>query len=435
MAILGRVGALQWAQLVRQLGVLASAVLLARTGLSVSYIGRYELLQYLTALLSAAWISGLTQALLTLWPVVNASDQKNLLSWVVVTYSLFSLLVAAVVGFMPASLLEWLSGQPTLHYRWWFALFLLGYLPSLLFEYILFLHGRYQSVVLYSTLNALGWMLCLVIPPALGYSFSLSFRLLSALAMLRLLQLWVYTGRHAQFGHLPRALMRKWLIIAAPITGYALLGIVNLSVDSWWIGQLYEGDSAMLAIYRYGAREIPLATALTAAAGAALLPQLSGALHETLPMVRQQSAKLCHQFYPLAILLTATSSYWYPRVFGEAFAESAIIFNCFVLIGASRVVLSLALVTATQMHGLMLRAALISLLIHVVLSGWLGSQWGAVGIAAGTAISFMAEKAMLTYFVYQRHGIKPGAFLHLPVWTAYTAALLFAFAMSSYTLW
>ena len=432
MAILGQVGALQWAQLVRQLGVLASAVLLARTGLSASHIGRYELLQYLTALLSAAWISGLMQALLTLWPKVSTTDQRKLLAWVVVTYSILSLLVAAMVGWMPARLLHWLSGQDTLHYRGWFALFLLGYLPSLLFEYILFLQGRYRSVVLYSTLNALGWLCCLVVPPALGYPFAMSFTLLYMLATFRLLQLWVFTVRQATFGQFPRALVGQWLTIAAPITGYALLGIVNMSVDSWWIGQLYTGDTAMLAVYRYGAREIPLATALTAAAGAALLPRLSAALHETLPLVRQQSARLCHQFFPLAIVLTATSSYWYPRVFGAAFTESALIFNCFVLIGTSRVVLSLALVTATQLHGLMLRAALASLLLHIALSGWLGSLWGPVGVAAGTAISFVAEKAMLTYYVYQRHGIRPGAFLHLPVWTAYTAALLLAFAVSSY---
>lgn len=432
MAILGQVGALQWAQLVRQLGVLATAVLLARTGLPASHIGRYELLQYLTALLSAAWISGLTQGLLTLWPKVSAVEQKNLLSWVVVSYSILSLLVAVVIGLMPSRLLQWLSGQEILHYQRWFALFLVGYLPSLLFEYVLFLHGRYRSVVLYSTLNALGWLACLVLPPAMGYTFSLSFQLLAMLASFRLLQLWIYTSRHAQLGNLRWDLLRRWLTIAAPITGYALLGIINLSVDSWWIGQLYAGDTAMLAVYRYGAREIPLATALTAAAGAALLPQLSGALHETLPLVRRQSAKLCHQFYPLAILLTATSAYWYPWVFGAAFAESAVIFNYFVLIGGSRVVLSLALVTATQMHGPMLRAALISLLLHVVLSGWLGSYWGAVGIAAGTTISFVAEKAMLTYFVYQKHGIKPGAFLHLPVWTAYTVTLLLAFILSSY---
>ena len=430
MAILGQVGALQWAQLVRQLGVLATAVLLAHTGLPASHIGRYELLQYLTALLSAAWISGLTQGLLTLWPKVSAVEQKNLLSWVVVSYSILSLLVAVVIGLMPSRLLQWLSGQEILHYQRWFALFLVGYLPSLLFEYVLFLHGRYRSVVLYSTLNALGWLACLVLPPAMGYSFSLSFQLLAMLASFRLLQLWIYTSRHAQLGNLRWDLLRRWLTIAAPITGYALLGIINLSVDSWWIGQLYAGDTAMLAVYRYGAREIPLATALTAAAGAALLPQLSGALHETLPLVRRQSAKLCHQFYPLAILLTATSAYWYPWVFGAAFAESAVIFNYFVLIGGSRVVLSLALVTATQMHGPMLRAALISLFMHIALSGWLGSHWGAVGVAAGTTISFIAEKAMLTYFVYQKQGIRPGAYLHLPVWTAYTAALLLAFAVS-----
>ncbi len=430
MAILGQVGALQWAQLVRQLGVLATAVLLAHTGLPASHIGRYELLQYLTALLSAAWISGLTQGLLTLWPKVSAVEQKNLLSWVVVSYSILSLLVAVVIGLMPSRLLQWLSGQEILHYQRWFALFLVGYLPSLLFEYVLFLHGRYRSVVLYSTLNALGWLACLVLPPAMGYSFSLSFQLLAMLASFRLLQLWIYTSRHVQLGNLRWDLLRRWLTIAAPITGYALLGIINLSVDSWWIGQLYAGDTAMLAVYRYGAREIPLATALTAAAGAALLPQLSGALHETLPLVRRQSAKLCHQFYPLAILLTATSAYWYPWVFGAAFAESAVIFNYFVLIGGSRVVLSLALVTATQMHGPMLRAALISLFMHIALSGWLGSHWGAVGVAAGTTISFIAEKAMLTYFVYQKQGIRPGAYLHLPVWTAYTAALLLAFAVS-----
>lgn len=430
MAILGQVGALQWAQLVRQLGVLATAVLLAHTGLPASHIGRYELLQYLTALLSAAWISGLTQGLLTLWPKVSAVEQKNLLSWVVVSYSILSLLVAVVIGLMPSRLLQWLSGQEILHYQRWFALFLVGYLPSLLFEYVLFLHGRYRSVVLYSTLNALGWLACLVLPPAMGYSFSLSFQLLAMLASFRLLQLWIYTSRHVQLGNLRWDLLRRWLTIAAPITGYALLGIINLSVDSWWIGQLYAGDTAMLAVYRYGAREIPLATALTAAAGAALLPQLSGALHETLPLVRRQSAKLCHQFYPLAILLTATSAYWYPWVFGAAFAESAVIFNYFVLIGGSRVVLSLALVTATQMHGPMLRTALISLFMHIALSGWLGSHWGAVGVAAGTTISFIAEKAMLTYFVYQKQGIRPGAYLHLPVWTAYTAALLLAFAVS-----
>lgn len=430
-AALSEVQAMQWSQLIRQGGMVLAAILLAQSGLSQAEIGRYELLQYLGALLSAAWVGGFIQGLLaTHARLADPPRQRGL--WLVAAgaFTGFALLTALIVAFGPPFLLRALSGQGHPAYRHWFALLLLGQLPALLHEYFYLLQGRARAIFFYSSLNSFAVLACTVLPPWLGLRFEFSFQALAAWSLLRFVWLWAFVLYHAaplrsQWPHLPAA-WRAWLTPSLPLAAYALLALLNQSIDFWWVGRLFPGQETTFALYRYGARELPIAPALAAALASALLPRLTADLHAALPELRRQAARLCHLFYPPAILLAVASPWWFTALFTEAFAQSRPIFNLFILIGAGRMVFSLTIAIALGENRAALRAAGWSIAAHLILSGLLALPLGLTGIALGALLAYLLEKAYLVLLLHRKYGIRPSQYIPLRLWLGYTLALAIA---------
>lgn len=421
--VLSETHAMQWAQLVRQGGVILAAVLLAHSGLPALEIGSYEQLQYLGALLSSAWINGLIQGLLSYQGGLPAAARDRL---VVAASALFSLLSAGLCLLLlwgPAGLLELLTGQREPAYLVWFAIFLLGHIPASLQEYLYLLYHQPRVIFFYSSLQALAMLLCVVLPPFLGLPFVVSFQCLAVLGLFRLLWLWLFLGQRLSL-RWDSTEWKGWLRLSGPLVAYAALALVNQYVDSWWVGQFYEGDETQFALYRYGARELPFATALSAGLGAAMLPLLSSNLEEGLGELKRQSQRLFHLFFPLAIVLTLFSGWWFPWVFGDVFGQSVLIFNLFMLIGISRMVFSLTLVVALRANAVALRAVLFSLALHVMLSVGLAYPLGLTGIALGTVLAFTAEKIYLMVYLWRKHQLPPGRYTDLKTLLLYTGLLV-----------
>lgn len=424
--VLSETHAMQWAQLVRQGGVILAAVLLAHSGLPALEIGSYEQLQYLGALLSSAWVNGLIQGLLSYQGGLSAAARDRL---VVAASALFSLLAAGLCLLLlwsPGVLLELLTGQREPAYLVWFAIFLLGQIPSTLQEYLYLLYHQPRAIFFYSSIQALALLLCVVLPPFLELPFVVSFQCLAVLGLFRLLWLWLFLGQRLSL-RWDGTEWKGWLRLSGPLVAYAALGLVNQYVDSWWVGQFYEGDKTQFALYRYGARELPFATALSAGLGAAMLPLLSSNLEEGLGELKRQSQRLLHLFFPLAIVLTLFSGWWFPWVFGDVFGQSVLIFNLFMLIGISRMVFSLTLVVALRANAAALRAVLFSLALHVMLSVSLAYPLGLTGIALGTVLAFTAEKIYLMVYLWRKHHLPPGRYTDLKTLLLYTGLLLASF--------
>ncbi len=424
-------GALQWFYLMRQGGAILTGILLAQFGLPAGQIGVYEILQYIGILVSAFWVTGLSQALLSYFPTLGETEQRRLTGSAYLLFTGLSALLFAGLWLGKDIAILTLASRPGLPYYELFLLWQLFNLPAFLIENIYLLHKKAALIFGFGMLSFGGQIAVVLIPVALGADFSWSFYGLIALGALKFVWLSVLvwqSGRLVWDG----TLLRKWTRIAWPLALYALIGGLVNSFSFWLVGYLYRDDEATFAVFRYGAREFPLVVALTNGLGTAMIPALAGNLQNGLAQLKMRSLRQFHLLFPLSILLMLTSQYFFPIVFTKAFSESAVIFNAFLLVTISRVLFPRSVLMALQSNKIALLSSVIELIFIILLSLILAQYFGLTGIAMGTVLGATLEKVILSVYLHRRFGISIKQYTDLRWWAGYSAGLVVAFG---YSVW
>lgn len=415
----------------RQGATLLVAILLTKTGLSTGQIGTYEMLLYLGALVSVFWTQGLIQGLLSEYPRLDRREQRQFVTNAYGLFLVLGILISLSMIAGKAWLLPVLSGQRQLDYYELFFIYLGLNLPPFLLENFFLLWRRPKLNFFYGLISFLPLVLVIVVPPWMGWDFVYSFYGLIGLAAVRHLYLLYFITTAGSWRFRPD-LLRKWWWLSLPLILYALLGGVNLSFDSWLVGQYFRGDEIQFAIFRYGARELPFAMGLAAALGTALVPRVAGQLEAALGEIRSKSRKLFHLLFPVSILLMLTSGWLYPLVFNTDFRESVEIFNIFLLVIISRLIFSRTILVGLQDNRVILLISLIELLANIVLSWWMIRWLGLPGVAWGTLLALTLEKVLITAYVYYRYRIGWQRYTDLRWLGGYSFLLLAAYWYVSY---
>lgn len=421
--------ALQLFQLLRQGGLILIAVALAKSYLSETEVGAYEMLTYVAYLLTFFWVSGAMQALLSYYPGRSKEEQGQLL---VHSFGLFSLLsggVALLIWLFPSPVLELLVQRSSLPYLSFFLLFVATNIPASLQEHFYLLADRARAIVYYGGLSATAQLLAVALPPLLGQDFSLSFQLLALVAVFKWLWLLLYVVRHGRWQWRPQ-LLQGWWILAWPLGLYALLGAINISVGPWMVSYFYEGDQAQFAIYRYGARELPLLSALTGALSSALIPAIAATLSTGLMQLRKETSQLQHLLFPLTIILLLTAPYWFTLVFSDKYAAAVSLFQTFLLLTPAHLIFARTILVARQDTQWIPLLAAVGIVLHVSACLLLAPHFGLRGIAIGSVLAFSAEKLILILFVKKKHGLSWLAYTEWRWWLGYSLALLLAYGWS-----
>ena len=197
---------------------------------------------------------------------------------------------------------------------------------------------------------------------------------------------------------------------------------VMLLFDNWLVGWHFR-DAAIFAIYRYGAREFPLATALVSALGTAVIPRLAvspaAGFAETKAKVRQ----LMHLLFPVTMALMCTSRWLFPLVFNPDFVASAALFNIYLLTLASRVLLPASIVLSKGDSRSIFRISLVEMGVKLVLGYFFIQWWGLPGLAWSVVLSYWVEKLGLVYILEYKHGVRTSSWLDLRWYFGYVLAL------------
>ncbi len=424
--------ALQWFFLMRQGSAILTGVLLVQFGLPVADVGAYEILQYIGFLFSVFWVTGLSQALLSYFPTLAAEQQRRLIGSAYLVFTGVSTLLFVLLWVSEGITVPLLASRPTLP---WYHLFLwwqLFNLPAYLIENIYLLHRKANAIFWFGVGSFGLQLLAVLVPVAMGAGLVWSFYSLIALGVLKFVWLSSVVWQHGQLVW-EQSLVRKWVHIAWPLALYSILGSILVSFSFWLVGYLYSDDEATFAIFRYGAREFPLVIALTNGLSAAMIPVLAKDLQAGLPELKARSLRLFHLLFPLSILLMLTSGYIFPLVFSETFAESALVFNAFLLITVTRVLFPRAVLMALQSNRIGLISSLTELVILIAASTLLAPWFGLTGIALGAALSNSMEKVILCTYLHRRFGIALSQYADLKWWAGYSVALVAAFLWS--VLW
>ena len=401
--------------------VLLTSVLLAKSGLSTADIGSYELLLYLGSIVAFFWVNGLLQGIPPLYERLEKQERQAFIFNVFLVFCSLSIGVFAVLFWGERWITPLLTGQTALPGYQLFCCYLLLHLPTFPVEYIYLLHERPRHIVVWGAVSFGLSVVALFVPIALGYGLCGGLAALVGWSALR----WLWTARLAlRYGHrgLRIDLWKRYFRFSWPLILNVLVGNFVLLFDNWLVGWYYR-DEAVFAIFRYGSRELPLATALATALGMAMIPRLTAAPAAGLAELKGKTRRLMHLLFPVTIGLMFASGWLFPRVFNAGFAASVPLFNIYLLLTASRVLLPNAIVLAQGQPGVIFRIGLAELAVKIGLGFLLIAWFGLVGLAWSAVLAFWVEKLGLIWYLEKKAQVRTSDWLDLRWYGGYVLAL------------
>ncbi|NJO87161.1 MAG: hypothetical protein HC821_03925 [Lewinella sp.] len=409
----------QFAQALRPLLLLALALLLPRLGVGAQEIGQWEQLQYLSYLLSTAWLTGLAQAYL---PRAKAGGQPLANALLRLGVGL-SVVVVMAAWWGKEVLQASLIGGQALPGWGWMLVFLLGHWPGLLYEQRLLAQGRVTRLIVFALLSNFALAFALVLPLILGYGWSVS---VSSLALVGLFKIGLlFDGRAWDVG--PTAPAALLLRPALSLAGYAAMGALTLSFAAWFVNFWYGGQADTFAVFRYGTRELPFVLAFTNGIGQATLSRLGSADPAAgLAALKQSGQRLMHFVFPLALLLLVASPWWWEPLFTDQFAAALPLFQVYLLVLVPRLFFPVVVLTATGHGKALLLLGGAELLLAIVLSYWWIVPYGMLGVVWAVVVAAFSDKLLAALYLYHRERIAPSAYCSLNGLLGYSSLLLLA---------
>jgi len=398
-----------------------TGILLAKSGLPTAEIGAWEMLLYLGTTLTFFWVNGLLQGIAPVYTKLGEADRK---AFIFNHFLLFSSIAAAVfllLIFGEPWIAPALTGMTEVPHFRLFALYLLLNLPSFPVEYFYLLQERPRSIVAWGVVSFGLHLVALFVTIQMGYGLEGGITALVILSGLKFL--WT-AGLALRFGRIgfDGKIMVSYLVFCAPLMLSNVVSNLMLLFDNWLVGWHF-GDPAVFAVYRYGAREFPLATALVSALGVALIPLLTNSPRAGLAELKTKSRRLMHWLFPLTIILLCISKPLFPIVFNPDFAASADLFNIYLLTLASRVLLPASIVLAKGDSRSIFWVSVLELGVKFVLGFVFIQFWGLPGLAFSVVLSFWVEKLGLIWILEKKHGINTADWVDWKWYLGYSAAL------------
>lgn len=415
--------AFQFHQVARQIVLILIPIGLAKSDFAVDVIGIYETLLYIGYALTAFWVTGLIQAVLIQHGKVPHNEQAALITQAYCLLLLLAVGLFLCLYWLEQPLTRLLTSREQLPYFQCFNLYLLLHIPTFLIEHIYLLQQAERPLWRYAFIHAILQLACVFVPIYLGYGLGGVICGWITFALLK--HLWLLVQMR-QYGHRVWRLdlQRKIISAATPLIGYAFVSSFALTFDNWLVNWWYAGDAAQFAVFRFGARELPLVLVLATAFSTAMLPQVSEHWRAALPIIKQRSRRLFHALFPLSILGICLSHTLFPIIFSTDFRDSAAIFNVYLLIVCSRLVFPHTIIMGLGKSSILTYISLLELLVNIGASLLLIRYYGLVGIALGTVIAYAFEKIAYVWYLHHQHHILFSDYVDVVWFWSYVALTL-----------
>lgn len=419
--------ALQAYQVMRLGSVVLTSILLAKSGMGMSEIGAWEALLYLGSVAAFFWANGLLQGIPTVYARLENPERAALLFNIFLAFAAMALLVVSVILLGQQWIVPAFTGLERVPFLGWFGLYLFFNLATLPVEYVYLLREKPAAFLGWGSVSFGLYVVALVAPVLTGFGLEGGIRCLAGLGLLRFLWAVWLVFRVGTWAWRPD-LLGNYLRFSMPLVLNLLVGNLVLLFDNWLVGWYFQ-DEAVFAVFRYGSREFPVATALATALGTALVAQIATQESAGLTELRHRTRRLFHLLFPMTILLLFFSEKLFPVVFNPEFAAAAPLFNIYLLLTASRVLLPNAVVLAKGHSRVILTVGLIELALKVGLGFLFINWWGLAGVAWSAVLVFFWEKIALIWYLGKRLGVRTGDWLDVRLYIAYSAALFLAWVV------
>jgi len=424
--------ALQTFQVIRFIAMLTIGIAMARLGYGKTAIGNYEAVLFLSGFLTTFWVTGLIQALLPLYNASHDVSNDNRL------FNAFLVIVVLTVlaCIIALALSNAIKGIATFENKRLFYLMLIYLLlstPSTMVEYIYLLRVKYRTMLCYGLITYGIQIILVLLPVLMGLNVAYAVLGLVGVSAIRFVWLVFLIGSNSKFS-INIDFLRDFLGDGIPLSLKFLISSSGLYIDQLIIGYYY--DSSTFAVYRFGAREIPLATILATSLSNSMLTYFADrqTLDKTLNSLKQESFRLMHILFPTSIVAILLARWLFPFVFGAEFHESANVFMIYCLIVISRVMFPQTVTQGFRKNMAVLSISIVEMALNIILSLLLVEYFGINGVAAATVIVYTIEKALL--MAYNSYILKIPAVSYVPLklFLAYSLLTLFVFAFAWFFL-
>jgi len=408
--------------------MLVTMVVLANVGLDLSVIGNYESLRYLGYALTYFWINGLSNAYLRIRQQTSDPDR-----WTVM-YLLLALIGGLLVFALFNTALPLLGSAflntSTLDFGTAFATFLLGQMAASVVEQEAVADKASKRLLAFSTSSHILQLLLFLVPLLIGWPFYLAMWGLAASAVYRLG--WAFL-RYMKTKDVRLPSKQERDVFWKSASGLSIYGLSTLGVlvvDHFLVTYQREDPQAAMAIWRYGAQELPLLLGILGGVSATALTEMQEGAAVMLGNLKRRSQKINRVFLSLVIFICATSAWWFPLVLTEKFYGAHVIFNTMLLVVPSRLIQTTPLMISRDMQGDMTKAVLVGTIINIVVSLALLPSFGLLGITIGTVIAYSLERLIYVVLLSRKHEML-SSYLYTKEWLVGTLLLLVVYFLST----
>jgi O-antigen/teichoic acid export membrane protein len=430
---ISNVNALQFFQLVRYSALILIGILLSKSELGKTNIGHYETFLLIAGAFTFFWVNGFLKVMMPLSAEVGEEKKGILVFNSFLVLFTFSLLSAIIAFFLNHPFSEYLLNGNEVPMPLVLGLYILFNSPALMIEYIYLINNRSKSIVIYGLVMFSLQILAVGIPPYLGFGLNTILLALLFTTVVKFCWLLVVMNKYSRIGlNLP--ILKEFLVLGAPLVLSTLLSSSASYIDGFIVTSKFSPDD--LAIFQYGARELPLSLLLSNSLSMAMLPRFAQKnIESPLAEFRSEVYRLHWMLFPISILLLLTSHWFFPLVFNPQFEGSAIIFNISLLLVISRVLFPQTLLIAKKMNKIQVWASFFEICMNVGFSLWLSTLIGIKGVAYGTLIAYLFEKIFLMIACKKLLNISPAKYLPLKIYIISTTLLVLTFVFIEFIVY
>jgi O-antigen/teichoic acid export membrane protein len=423
------ISAFQFYQIVRYTTLILIGVIFTKTSVTQIEIGKYETFVFIAGAVSFFWLNGLQKALLPL--TVNNKNTKSHIFSAFFILQVFSIVTAILLYFTQPVFSSLLLNGKDIPEIWLLIVFIVFGVPANLIEYIYLIKNRKNAIVIYGIVSFSVQLAMVGIPAVLGFGITKILAGLVLSSVLRYIWLWIIliSNRETTYSH---SFVKEHLMLGGPLVLATFLSGSAQFVDGFIVTSYFDEET--FAVFRYGARELPLAMLLANALSNAMLPDFAkeDQLKQNLQKLKESVTRLTHWLFPLTAVLLIISHPVFPVIFNPKFAESATIFNIYLLLIISRLMLPQTILNGLQITKPIMNAAFLELIVNVSLSLILVRFFGIAGIAFATFIAYLFEKIYLSSVVKQKLKVGFSEYIPVKMYSVYSVTILVIFAFVEY---
>ncbi|MEM9549083.1 MAG: lipid II flippase MurJ [Bacteroidota bacterium] len=418
--------AYQALQVFRLGSVLVFSIIMVQFGLKSEEIGDFEWFIFLANVSSFFWGLGLKNAFMSYYPKLGQNDQRKLLFNLGGVLFILGCLAFGVLQLFRFPRLDTLYA----YLPWLFCFIVLGTTASLS-EHILLVKQRSKTLFYYGFISYSIYLFGLTF---LVYQYRAIQPLFVGLAIWATLRFayFVWLSEKESSMVLDYKLTFKFVLFGLPLILHVLMGAGMEYVDGYLVNAYFERSE--FTYFRYGARELPVNTIFISALASAFIPLAVTNLNDSLAVLKMRLNRLMNFLFPMSIVLMIASPYIFRLVYSEEYLVSAQIFNIYLLILCSRILLPQVVIYARHKNSVLMVVSFLEFAINIGLSLFLMQFYGLYGIAFATVIAFLIQKMILIAYNKVKLGISLSSYINISKYFLYTLALYLTFCLSTFFL-